>query len=255
MASLAGVLPLENPNAIGSALTSFSPSWHHLLGTDELGRDLLSRVIYGARVSLLVGFGSTALALVVGGPLGLVAGYAGGWVAGVIDTAGTAMLAFPALVLAMVAIAVLGPNPATVIVILGVLAIAPLARVIRINTSAVATRNYVLAARASGASGTRIVVREIMPNVSPQILAYCLVSVAVLIVAEGSLSFLGLSVRPPTPTWGSMIAEGRLTLGKDPYVALWPSLALFGTVLALNSLAGHLRWPGRGSPTVAGVEP
>ena len=240
-ALLAGVLPIQDPTAIGHNAPRLGPSGAHLLGTDELGRDLLARVVFGARTSLIVGFASIAFGIVVGGAIGLVAGYYGGRLDAALNGLSTILLAFPALIFLLTVVTFLGQNLFDVVLTLGVLSVAPIARIIRANTLAYANREFVLAARALGARSQRILLREILPNVLPSALAFSLVAVAVVIVAEGALSFLGLSVRPPTPTWGGMIAEGGQVLAQDPLVALWPSLAMFVTVLALNFAGDRLQ--------------
>jgi len=240
-AVLAGVLPLQDPLAIGDNAPRLGPSAAHLLGTDELGRDLLARVIFGSRTSLTVGFASIAFGLAVGGAMGLVAGYYGGRMDAALNGLSTVLLAFPALIFLLTVVTFLGQNLFDVTMTLGVLSVAPIARIIRANTLVYANREFVLAARALGARNRRILVREILPNVLPSALAFSLVAVAVVIVAEGALSFLGLSVRPPTPTWGGMIAEGGQVLAQDPLVALWPSVAMFATVLALNFAGDRLQ--------------
>jgi peptide/nickel transport system permease protein len=240
-ALLAGLLPLQDPLAIGHNAPRLGPTAGHPLGTDELGRDLLARVVYGSRTSLIVGFASIAFGLLVGGAIGLVAGYYGGRLDAALNGLSTVLLAFPALIFLLTVVTFLGQNLFDVVLTLGVLSVAPIARIIRANTLVYANREFVLAARALGARNRRILVLEILPNVLPSALAFSLVAVAVVIVAEGALSFLGLSVRPPTPTWGGMIAEGGQVLAQDPLVALWPSVAMFLTVLALNFAGDRLQ--------------
>lgn len=241
VAVFANVLPIDSPTAIGSAAPGLGPSLGHLLGTDELGRDLLSRVIYGARVSLVVGVAATALGLAVGGTLGLVAGYLGGVADVLISGAMNVLLAFPSLVLALAIVTFTQPTLLHVTVAIGFLTIAPLARVVRANTIGFARREFVQAAEVIGVRRRRIIFREIVPNVLPTALSMALVAVPGAILAEGALSFLGLSVRPPTPSWGNMISEGRDVLAKYPLVALWPCLAMLLTVLALNFAGDELR--------------
>ena len=241
LAVLANLLPLDDPNGIGSALPKQSPSLQHLLGTDSLGRDIFSRIIFGARVSLIVGFTSIFIGMVVGGALGLIAGFYRGPLDAIFDGASTVALAFPALVFLLAIVAAVGQSLFTVVVSIGILSIAPLFRIVRANTIVYAQREFVLAARALGARRIRIMAREILPNVLPTALSFALVAVAVAIVAEGALAFLGLSVRPPTPTWGGMISEGRTSLEQDALICVWPSLALFFTVLALNFAGDRLR--------------
>lgn len=237
LAVTANLLPIPDPDAVGQANPGLGPSIHHLLGTDDLGRDLFSRVIFGARVSLVVGFFSILFGLVVGGILGMIAGFFRGVMDGLITGAATVLLAFPALVFAIAVIAFWGASLLHVTLAIGILSVAPLTLVVRGNTIRYSEREFVMAARMLGAKNGRIIYRHILANVLPAAISLGLVAVPVAIVAEGALSFLGLSVHLPTPTWGNMIAEGRVILAVHPLVALWPALFLFLTVLALN-LAG-----------------
>lgn len=237
LAVFANLLPMPDPNAVGVADPGLGPSIHHLLGTDDLGRDLFSRVVFGSRVSLVVGFFSILFGMVIGGILGMIAGFFRGVLDGLISGAATVLLAFPALVLAIAVVAFWGPSLFHVTLAIGVLAVAPLTIVVRGNTIRYAEREFVLAARMLGAKNGRILYRHILANILPAAISLGLVAVPVAIVAEGALSFLGLSVRLPTATWGNMIAEGRVIIAQHPLVAFWPSLFLFLTVLALN-LAG-----------------
>lgn len=239
-AALAGLLPISDPTTTKD-LPRLGPSLHHLLGTDDLGRDMLSRIIFGARVSLIVGFASIAIGLGVGGIIGLIAGYYGGKVDALISVPINVFLAFPALILFLAVVSFVGQNLRNVVIVIGVVSIAPLARIVRGSTVSYAQRDFVLAARALGARNGRIIFREILPNVVPAALAFALVGVAVAIVAEGSLAFFGLSVPPPTPTWGGMINEGRTVLQQDAMVTLWPAAAMFLTVIALNFAGDRLR--------------
>jgi peptide/nickel transport system permease protein len=239
-AVLAGVLPLKDPTA-PLAVPGLGPSLHHPLGTDDLGRDMLARVVYGARVSMTVGFTSIALGLAVGGTLGLIAGYYKGRLGRLIMGAMDVLLSFPALVLALAIVTFLGQSLRNIVIAIGVLAIAPVARVIRASTIAFAAREFVTAARALGATDRRIIVREILPNVALPTLSFALIGVAVAIVAEGGLAFLGLSVRPPTASWGGMINEGRSFLQRSPQMSLIPAGVMFVTVLAFNFAGDSLR--------------
>ncbi|HET9732669.1 MAG TPA: ABC transporter permease [Acidimicrobiales bacterium] len=241
LAIVANLLPVPNPAEVGVALPGLGPSLHHLLGTDELGRDMLSRVIFGARVSLIVGFASIAFGMLVGGSLGMIAGFFRGRFDLVITGTASILLAFPALIFALAIVTFLGPSLSHVTLAIGILAIAPLTLVVRGSTIVYAQREFVVAARMLGAKSGRIIFKEIFANVLPAALSLGLVGIATAIVAEGGLSFLGLSVRPPTPTWGGMIAEGRVVLQQHPMVALWPSIAMFLTVLALNFVGDRLR--------------
>lgn len=239
-AIFASTLPLKNPDN-PLAVPSLGASVHYPLGTDDLGRDMLARIVFGARVSIIVGFTSIAIGLAVGGTLGVIAGYYKGRIGRLIMGCMDVLLAFPALVLALAIVTFLGQNLRNVVIAIGVLAVAPIARVIRASTLTFAEREFVTAARALGAKNGRIIVREILPNVALPTLSFGLVAVAVAIVAEGGLAFLGLSVRPPTPSWGSMINEGRTYLQQAPQISLIPAAVMFLTVLAFNFVGDSLR--------------
>ena len=215
--------------------------FRYLLGTDNLGRDILSRLVHGARVSLLIGLLSPLIGLLVGGGLGVLAGYYRGRVEGVVVAAMDIILAFPALVLLLAITFYLGPSLLNLILALGFLSVPASARVARANTLSLAGREFVLAAKAMGASDLYILVREIVPNVLMPLLVFAMLLVAVLIVAEGTLSFLGLSVPPPTPSWGTMIEEGRELLDQAPHVTMIPAAAMCLTVLSFNLIGDRLR--------------
>lgn len=241
-AVFASILPLQSPNATASSALPFElPSIHHLLGTDPLGRDLFSRVVYGSRVSLTVGFGSIALGLTIGGLMGLVAGYVRGRVDNILSAVANVALAFPALVLLLAVVAFIGRGLLIITLTVGVLTIAPIFRVVRGATISFAELEFVTAANGVGATRSRVLFREILPNVVPVILSYSLVFVAVSILAESALAYLGLSVAAPTATWGGIVASGQAYLASDPYICLWPSIALFLTVLSLNFVGDQLR--------------
>lgn len=250
-ALLAGVLPLADPDRQALLARRALPGAAHLLGTDALGRDILSRVIYGARASLAIGVLAPLVATLVGTAVGLVAGYFRGSFETLAIGATDVLLAFPPLVLALAIVAYLGQSVTNVILVLAVLTVPAVTRVARAATLAVREREFVTAARALGAGHARILLREILPNVMLSLAAYFLVLVAVTIVAEGILSFLGLGVPPPTPSWGSMIAEGRDSLDIAPHIAFIPAGAMFLTVLAFNLVGDSLRAvtdPRRGAP-------
>ena len=241
LAVFAGVLPLRSyrTNLVGPP--RLHPSLHYWLGTDENGRDMLSRVIYGARVSLIVGFASIFLGLLIGGSLGVIAGYYKGRIGTFIMGCMDVMLAFPALVFALVIVTFLGQSLTNVTIAIAVISIAPIARIIRAATLTFAEREFVMAARTLGARNWRIITREILPNVILPAASFSLIAVALAIVGEGALAFLGLSVAAPTPTWGGMINEGRGFLVLDPYISLIPAAAMFLTVLAFNFAGDSLR--------------
>lgn len=215
--------------------------FRYLLGTDNIGRDILSRLMHGARVSLLIGLLSPLIGLLVGGALGVLAGYYRGRIEGAVVIAMDIILAFPALVLLLGITFYLGPSLLNLILALGFLSVPASARVARANTLSLAGREFVLAAKAMGASDLYILVREIVPNVLMPLLVFAMLLVAVLIVAEGTLSFLGLSVPPPTPSWGTMIEEGRELLDQAPHVTMIPAAAMCLTVLSFNLIGDCLR--------------
>lgn len=239
LALFARALPLPGPNEALAGPPRSGPSWQHLLGTDKLGYDLLSRVIYGARVSLVVGFASIALGMLAGGAIGLVAGYYRGRVERVLMGVMDAMLAFPALVLLLAFVSFAGQSLRNVVVAIAIIAVPAFARISRATTLAFSQREFVIAARTLGATGPRIMVREILPNVALPVASFAVVAMAVAIVAEGALSFLGLSVQQVT--WGSMIAQGKEDLLLAPQSSLMPSAAMFLTVMSLNFVGDRLR--------------
>ncbi len=235
------LLPLPDPDVSDFEFIAAPPgvTWSHLLGTDEIGRDILARLIVGARVSLVVGLGAVAVATVLGSIIGICAGFYGGLVDRIGSAAADIMLAFPALV-ALVALGVfLGSGMGTVIIGIGIVSTPAVIRVARATTRQFVDREFVTAARGMGASNLRILVREILPNVVVPILAYSTVLIAVAIVAEGSLSFLGLGVPAPQSSWGGMMGSGREQVTTNPHIVLLPAAAMFITLLALNFVAEH----------------
>jgi peptide/nickel transport system permease protein len=243
LAVFANLLPLPNPNFQNYAAINASPSIHHLLGTDDLGRDLLSRLIFGARVSLVVGFGAVAIGMLVGGTLGLVSGYKGGRLDIGLNAGAFVLLAFPAIVAVIGIVAFWGSSLWKITIIIGVATIPLLYRVVRASSLSFANRDFVVAARTLGATSSRIVFREILPNVIPVAITFGLITVAGVIVIEGSLAFLGLSVPLPTASWGNMISEGATNnnLSINPYIMLWPVLAMFLMLLSINLIGDRLR--------------
>jgi peptide/nickel transport system permease protein len=217
------------------------PSTAHLVGTDNVGRDVLARVIWGTRVSLVAGFVSVAMAVVAGGLLGLVAGYWGGGVDGLVMRLMDALLSFPALVLALALGAVLGAGLGGVLIALGVVYTPTFARLMRGQVLSLRAREYVDAARLLGAADRHILLRHILPNAATPIVVQASLSVAFAMLAEASLSFLGLGVQPPEPSWGSMINAGRGYLQQAPWIVFGPGLALFVTVLGLNFVGDAIR--------------
>lgn len=240
-AALAPFLPLPDPIESDFSAIAKPPSSSHIFGTDEVGRDLLSRSIFGARISLAVGLASVAIGLVVGGAFGLMAGYLRGRIEKVIMTATDSLLALPALILLLTIAAVLGQSLRNIILGLAVLTVPTFVRLTRASCLVISQREFVTASRSYGSGPIRVMLREILPNVFPPIAAYCFIIIGVVIVAEGSLSFLGLGVTPPTASWGGMIAGGRISLTHTPHIAMVPSAVMFVTVLAFNVIGERLR--------------
>jgi len=240
-AVLAPLLHLADPNFQDLANRGGAASAAHFLGTDGLGRDMLSRLVWGARISLTVGYASTVLGMVLGTLLGMAAGYLRGRTEGVIVAAMDALLAFPALVLILAITTFVGHGIPIIVGVIGFLGIPAFGRVARASTLALAQREFVLAARAMGAGEVRILGLEILPNIVAPVLTFGLLGVAVAMIAEGALAFLGLSVPPPAASWGAMIAEGRGDLDTWPQVSLIPAAVFFLTIFALNLAADRLR--------------
>lgn len=213
----------------------------HLFGTDALGRDLLARSLHGGQVSILVGLGSVLVGLVVGGGLGVIAGFSGGVVDAVVMRVLDIFLAFPSLVLALVVATYLGPSVPNLIIAIAFYSIPSYARIARAGAMSVSERDFVMSARLSGGRAAHILVRHIIPRVVGSLLTYGLTICGIAIITEASLSFLGLGVEPPTPSWGNMIADGKTDLTTAPLSVLVPGLMLFLTVMSLNLLADGIR--------------
>lgn len=218
-----------------------APSMQHWMGTDENGRDVLSRVVFGARASLLAGVVSVLIAAGVGVPVGLLAGFAGGWVDAVIGRVVDAMLACPFLILAIALAAFLGPALTNAMVAIGVTAAPVFARVARSATMDTMTYDYVEAARAVGNPPWRVALRHVAPNIVPPVLVQATLAIALAIIAEASLSFLGLGQQPPAPSWGSMLNAAQRFLSQAPWLAVFPGAAIFLAVLAFNLIGDGLR--------------
>jgi peptide/nickel transport system permease protein len=247
LATFANLLPLPNPDLGNySSVQNGGPSWSHLLGTDDLYRDILSRLIYGARVSLIVGFGGALLGLILGGIPAMFSAYRRGRVDTALNTGSYILLAFPAIVAVIAIVSFWGHNLWKITLIIGVFSAPLIFRVVRASTLSYATRDFVLAAKSLGASDTRVLLRELLPNIMPTIVSFGLIAVATIIVLEGSLAFLGLSVQPPTPSWGNMLNEGSslLTGAKgqtNPWLVIFPATAMFLLLFSLNVVADKLR--------------
>jgi peptide/nickel transport system permease protein len=218
-----------------------APSALHWFGTDEVGRDVLTRVVFGARASLMAGVISIGIALTIGVPLGLVAGYLGGFVDALIGRLTDAMLACPFLILAIALAAFLGPSLGNAMIAIGITATPIFVRLTRGQVMAVKVEDYVEAARAVGNPRWRIALVHILPNILPALLVQATLSIAAAIIAEAALSFLGLGQQPPAPSWGSMLNSAQRFLVNAPWMAIWPGLAIFATVLSFNLLGDGLR--------------
>ena len=217
------------------------PSAMHLFGTDDLGRDVLSRVIWGARASLMAGLVSVSIALAVAVPLGLVSGYLGGVVDGLVMRIVDAMLAIPFLILAIALAAFLGPSLINAMIAIGVVQTPIFTRLTRGQVLAVRHEDYIEAVRAVGNPHRRIMLRHILPNVLAPILVQATLAIAAAIIAEAALSFLGLGQQPPAPSWGSMLNTATRFLSQAPWMAVWPGSAIFSLVLSFNLLGDGLR--------------
>ncbi|WFU38658.1 ABC transporter permease [Bradyrhizobium sp. CB82] len=241
LALLAPLIVPFDPVATSWSLVRKPPSALHWFGTDELGRDILSRVVYGARASLLAGAISVAIALGIGVPLGLLAGYRGGFTDALISRITDAMLACPFLILAIALAAFLGPSLGNAMIAIGISATPVFIRLTRGQVLSVKAEDYVEAARALGNPSWRIAFAHILPNILPALLVQATLSIAAAIIAEAALSFLGLGQQPPAPSWGSMLNAAQRFLTQAPWMAIWPGLAIFLVVLSLNLLGDGLR--------------
>jgi peptide/nickel transport system permease protein len=218
-----------------------SPSSEHLLGTDDLGRDTLSRIIFGARASIMAGFLATVLAMVVAVPIGLIGGYYRGWLDNVIARVTDVLLAFPFLILAVGLAAILGPSLLNATLALGIAAMPPLIRIARGEALALREEDYVRAAVANGANDAVIIGRHILPNMASTLLVQATLTIPAAIIGEAVLSFLGLGVQPPTPSWGVMLNAAQPYLNEAPSLAVYPGLAIVIVALAFNLLGDGLR--------------
>ncbi|MEU6378978.1 ABC transporter permease [Streptomyces sp. NPDC046909] len=243
LAVLAPLLPLASYAVpIGSPHTG--PDFGSLstvLGTDGLGRSMLSRIVYGARVSLVVGTAASLIAFAVGTVLGMLAGYFGKWFDSAVVLSSDVMLAFPGLVLLLALASIYGPSVKTLVVGMGVMGVPQFLRLARAHTLAWSSREFVRAAKGLGASDSRILLREILPNVLPPLASYLPVVLSHVVVAEGSLSFLGLGIPAPRPSWGGMINAAKDSLANQPFLVFVPAIAIFFTVFALNQIGDTLR--------------
>ena len=241
VAVAAPLLAPYDPVATSLSAIRKAPSAAHLFGTDELGRDVFSRVIFGARASLLAGVVSVLISLSLGIPIGLLAGYVGRWTDGVISRITDAMLATPFLILAIALAAFLGPSLTNAMIAIGISATPVFIRLTRAQVLAVKVEDYVEAARAVGNPHWRIALRHILPNVVPPLIVQATLAIAAAVIAEASLSFLGLGQQPPAPSWGSMLNTAKNYIEQAPWMAVWPGLSIFVLVLSFNLLGDGLR--------------
>src|SRR5262244_2473241 len=241
MALLAQWLAPYDPLQTSWSAVRKGPSAAHWFGTDEIGRDVLSRVIFGTRASLLAGCVSVSIALALGVPVGLAAGYIGGWVDALISRMTDAMLACPFLILAIALAAFLGPSLTNAMIAIGISATPIFIRLTRAQVLQVKVEDYVEAARAVGNSHLRIALRHILPNVLPPIIVQGTLAIAAAVIAEAALSFLGLGQQPPAPSWGSMLNTAKNYIDNAPWMAVWPGLSIFLLVLSFNLLGDGLR--------------
>jgi len=241
LAIFANLLPFQDPNYANYESINAGPGLAHWLGCDDLGRDILSRVVFGSRVSLVAGFGAIAIGVIIGGSLGMIAAYRRGLVDILVSAALYVMLAFPGLVFVIAIVAFWGHELWKITLVLGIASIPILFRVVRASTLSFATRDFVVAAQTIGATDRRIIFKELFPNVLPVMVSFALIGVATVIITEGALSFLGLSVEAPMPSWGNMLNESRTYLDQNPWLVLFPALAMFLFLLAINLVADRLR--------------
>ena len=241
MALLAPWIAPHDPLATSWSAVRKAPSAAYWLGTDEIGRDVLSRVIWGARASLLAGVVSVSLSLLLGLPIGLAAGWFGGWVDALISRMTDAMLACPFLILAIALAAFLGPSLTNAMIAIGISATPIFVRLTRGQVLAVKVEDYVEAARAVGNSQLRIALRHVLPNIVAPLIVQATLAIAAAVIAEASLSFLGLGQQPPAPSWGSMLNTAKNYVDNSPWMAIWPGLSIFLLVLSFNLLGDGLR--------------
>ncbi|MDQ6619399.1 MAG: ABC transporter permease [Pseudomonadota bacterium] len=241
LALLAAWISPQDPLATSWGAIRKPPSSAHWFGTDEIGRDVFARVIWGTRASLVAGMVSVTIALALGVPVGLLAGYRGGWTDMLISRVTDAMLACPFLILAIALAAFLGPSLTNAMIAIGISATPIFIRLTRAQVLSVKAEDYVEAARALGNSHVRIALRHVLPNVVPPLIVQATLALAAAVIAEASLSFLGLGQQPPAPSWGSMLNTAKNYIDNAPWMAIWPGLCIFLLVLSFNLLGDGLR--------------
>lgn len=242
MAIFAGTIaPYDPITDMDTSLRGCPPSSEHLLGCDHLGRDLLSRVIFGSRVALIVGIAATAISVLIGVFVGALAGYFGRWTDTLLSRIIDTLMSFPIIALLIVLAAVLGPSLPTTVIVIGITVWARYARVVRADVLSLREQDFVTAARASGVSDTRIIWRHLLPNVMAPVIVLASLGIGSIIILEAALSFLGLGVRPPTPSWGGILADGRAFILRYPHISIFPGVLIVITVLAFNFVGDGLR--------------
>lgn len=231
---------LSDPDEINPDFINAGPSWEYPMGNASFGEDVFSQVVEGGKISLFVGLSVTAIGIVVGGGMGLVAGYYRGWIDSLVRLIINVTLSVPALLLVIFIVTIFSQSLMTVVFALALLAIPALARIVRASTLQVADREFVKAAEVLGVKRSMILLREVLPNVMPTLISFAFLTTGIIIVVEGTLSFLGLSVEAPTITWGSIIAEGRIKFADTPHMVAMPGMVIFLTVLSLNFVGDQL---------------
>lgn len=224
-----------------SGMRGASPSADHWFGADHIGRDLLSRVIFGTRIALIVGLVSTLISVVIGVTIGAAAGYFGGWTDTILSRLIDTLMAFPIIGLLIVLAAVRGPSLSTTVLVIGATTWARLARVVRADVMSLRERDFVTAAQSIGVKDARIIWRHILPNVLGPVIVLASLGIGGIIILEAALSFLGLGVRPPTPSWGRTLADGRDSITRFPHISIFPGIMIMLTVLAFNFIGDGLR--------------
>lgn len=241
MAIFADTLVPHDPLEIYSGKRGVGPSIEHLMGFDHVGRDLFSRVIYGSRVALIVGLGASSIAVIIGVMVGVTAGYFSGWPDKLLSRLTDTLMAFPIIALLFLLASLVGPSLVTTVVVIGVTGWAIYARVVRAQVLSLKRREFVVAALAIGASDLRIIFRHILPNVLAPVIVLATLGVGTIIILEAALSFLGLGIQPPTPSWGGTLSDGRAFILLFPHIAMAPGIMIVLTVLAFNLLGDGLR--------------
>jgi peptide/nickel transport system permease protein len=241
LALAAPVISPYDPIKTNQRLSLEQPSFEHLMGTDRFGRDIFSRVVFAGQTSLPIGIVSVAIGVLVGVSVGLLAGFYGGWVDAISMRIVDLLLAFPGILLALAIIAILGGSLTNLMIAVGIAAIPDYVRITRGTVLSVKEREFVLAARVIGCRGPAIMLRHILPNVVAPVIVLATLGMAAAIITGSALSFLGLGIKPPTPEWGNMLAEGREFLQRAPWVAFFPGAAIMLTVLSINLLGDGLR--------------